>query len=43
MKYDKEEKGIVEAFEKGKMKLSAPSRKEVEAIKSAAKKTLVKE
>lgn len=24
MKYDKEEKGIVEAYEKGKMKLSTP-------------------
>ena len=43
MKYDKEEKGIIEAYEEGRMKLSAPSKKELEAIKSAAKRTLVKD
>ena len=42
MKYDKEEKAIIDAYEKGKMKLSTPSRKEIEAIKATAKKTLVK-
>ena len=42
MKYDKEEKAIIDSYEKGKMKLSTPSRKEIEAIKTTAKKTLVK-
>jgi len=42
MKYDKEEKSIIDAYEKGKMKLSTPLRKEIEAIKATAKKTLVK-
>jgi predicted DNA binding CopG/RHH family protein len=43
MKYDREEKAIIRAYEKGKMKLSAPSKKEIEAIKATAKKTLVKD
>ena len=43
MKYDKEEKTIVDAYEKGSMKLSKPSKKEIEAIKATAKKTLVKD
>jgi predicted DNA binding CopG/RHH family protein len=43
MKYDKEEKAIVDAYEKGKMKLAAPSKKELEAIKATARKTLVKD
>jgi len=43
MKYDKEEKFIVDAYKKGKMKLSTPSKKEIEAIKATAKKTLVKD
>ena len=43
MKYDKEEKAIVDAYEKGKMKLTAPSKREIEAIKATAKKTLVKD
>jgi predicted DNA binding CopG/RHH family protein len=42
MKYDKEEKGILDAYEKGKMKLTTPSKKEIDAIKATAKKTLVK-
>lgn len=42
MKYDKEEKTIVAAYERGKMVLSKPSRKEIEAIKATANKTLVK-
>jgi len=43
MKYDKEEKAIVDAYEKGKMTLSAPTKKEIEAIKATARKTLVKD
>lgn len=43
MKYDKEEKTIVDAYEKGTMKLSTPSKKEIEAVKATAKKTLVKD
>ena len=43
MKYDKEEKFIVDAYKKGKMKLSTPSKKEIEAIKATAKKTLRKD
>ena len=42
MKYDKEEKTVIDAYEKGRMKLSAPSRREIEAIKAAAKRTMVK-
>jgi len=42
MKYDEEEKAIIDAYEKGKMKLSTPARKEIEAIKATAKRTLVK-
>ncbi|MBI4825254.1 MAG: hypothetical protein HY807_02360 [Nitrospirae bacterium] len=43
MKYDKEEKAIVEAYEKGKMKLSTPSKKEIAAIKATARKTIIKD
>lgn len=43
MKYDKEEKAIVDAYEKGKMKLFSPSKKEIEAIKATAKKTIIKD
>ena len=43
MKYDKEEKAIVDAYEKGKMKLSSSSKKEIEAIKATAKKTIIKD
>jgi predicted DNA binding CopG/RHH family protein len=43
MKYDKEEKAIVDAYEKGKMTLSTPTKKEIEAIKATARKTLVKD
>jgi predicted DNA binding CopG/RHH family protein len=42
MKYDREEKPIIDAYEKGVMKLSKPSKKETETIKATAKKTLVK-
>ena len=43
MKYDKEEKDILDALEKGKMKLTAPSKKEIESIKAAANNTLKKD
>mgnify|MGYP001768565623 CR=1 FL=1 len=43
MKYDKEEQSIIDAYEKGTMKLSKPSRKEIEAIKATANRTLVKD
>ncbi len=43
MKYDNEEETILDAYEKGKMKLSTPTKKEVEAIRATARKTLVKD
>jgi predicted DNA binding CopG/RHH family protein len=42
MKYDKDEKAIVDAYEKEKMGLSVPTKKEIEAIKATARKALVK-
>jgi predicted DNA binding CopG/RHH family protein len=42
MKYDTEEKAIIDAYGEGKMKLSTPSRKEIEAIRATARKTWVK-
>ena len=43
MKYDKEEKNIIEAFESGNMTLSKPSKKEIEQIKKAANSTFKKD
>ena len=43
MKYDKEEKSILEAYKKGKLSLSTPSKREIEAIKATARKTMVKD
>jgi len=43
MKFDKEEKDILEAYESGNMKLSSPSKKEIEAIKAIAKNTFKKD
>ena len=43
MKYDKEEKTIVDAFEKGKMTLVTPLKKEIETIKATARKTIIKD
>lgn len=43
MKQDKEEKYILDALESGKMKLSTPSKEEIEAIKTAADKTFKKD
>lgn len=43
MKYNKEEKDILDAYESGRMKLSAPSKKEIENIKAMAKNTFKKD
>ena len=43
MKYDKEEKDILEAYESGRMKLSTLSQKEIESIKAMAKNTFKKD
>ena len=37
MKYDKEEKDILDAYESGHLKISKPSKKEIERIKKAEK------
>ena len=43
MKLNKEESGILDAYDKGKMKLSTPSEKEKEKIKSMAESTFRKD
>jgi predicted DNA binding CopG/RHH family protein len=43
MKYDKEEKSILDAYENGQLKLKTPSKKEIESIKAAAKSTFKKD
>ena len=43
MKYDKEEKLILDALENGKMTLSRPSKAEIESIKMAANNTFRKD
>lgn len=43
MKYDEEEKSILDAYKKGKLTLSTPSKKEIEGIKATARKTMVKD
>ena len=43
MKYNKEEKYILDAIEKGTMTLSTPSPKEIESIKMAANNTFKKD
>jgi len=43
MKYDREEKDILDAYESGSLKLSTPSKKEIESIKTAAKNTFKKD
>ena len=43
MNLDKEEKYILNALESGNMKLSTPSREEIESIKSAANNTFKKD
>ena len=42
MKYNKEEKYILDALEKDEIKLSSPSNKEIESIKKAANSTFKK-
>ncbi|MBW1783386.1 MAG: hypothetical protein JRL30_21920 [Deltaproteobacteria bacterium] len=43
MKYDKEEKDILDAYESGRIKLSTPSKSEIEHIKAIAKNTFKKD
>ena len=43
MKFDREEKEILDAYDKGSMKLSTPSKKEKEIIKATAEKTFRKD
>lgn len=43
MKFDKEEKEILEAYESGAMKLATPSKEEIEAIRAAANNTFKKD
>jgi predicted DNA binding CopG/RHH family protein len=43
MKYDREEKDILDAYESGTLKISTPSKKEIENIKAAAKNTFKKD
>ncbi len=43
MKYDKEEKDLIQAYEEGKMKLSTPTKKDRDTIKTTAENTLKKE
>ncbi|UCE49764.1 MAG: hypothetical protein JSW47_06360 [Phycisphaerales bacterium] len=43
MKYDKEEKSILDAYENGQLKLRTPCKKEIEAIKAAASSTFKKD
>jgi len=43
MKYNEEEKNIIDAYESGKMKLSTPSKKELQNIKAIAKNTFKKD
>lgn len=43
MKFDKEEKSILNTYEKGKIKTHAPSRKELNIIKDTAGNTFKKD
>ncbi|MDP8218982.1 MAG: hypothetical protein P9M03_09685 [Candidatus Theseobacter exili] len=43
MKLNKEEKGILKAYENGKMNVSIPSKKAKSAVKSMAERTFRKE
>ncbi len=43
MKYDKEEKELLGAYESGKIKLSTPSKKEIDAIMATAVNTFKKD
>ncbi len=43
MKLDKEERGILDAYDKGKLKLSSPSKKEKEKMQTMAEQTFRKD
>ena len=43
MKFDKEEKQILKAYEKGEINISSPSKRELEKIKSLANNTFKKD
>lgn len=43
MKFDTEEKNILDAYEKGKIKVRTPSKKELNSIKAMAQSTFKKE
>ena len=43
MKFDREEKEILQAYESGQLKLSKPSKNEIAAIKAAALNTFKKD
>lgn len=43
MKLDKEEKGILDAYDKGKLKTHSPSKKELDIIKDSANNTFKKD
>lgn len=43
MKLDKEEKGILDAYEKGEIKASTPSKKEIAEVKAMAENTFRKD
>ena len=43
MKLHKEERGILDAYDKGKLKLSSPSKKEKEKIQAMAEQTFRKD
>ncbi len=43
MKFDKEEKGILKAYENGNLSLSNPTKKEIRSIKKAATNTFKKD
>ena len=43
MKLDKEEKGILDSYEKGKIKASTPSKKEIAEVKAMAENTFRKD
>ena len=43
MRYDREERDILDAYEDGTMVLSTPSKEEIESIKAIAKNTFKKD
>ena len=43
MKLDKEEKGILDAYDKGQLKTHSPSKKELKLIKNSADNTFKKD